>query len=494
MAKIKFPPRAPDDWTPLAFQQRLLSVLPNSSPQELAYNKWRRGNRTEPAWPNLSFLERAYWAHFYFDVETQNLYWEVDEETQDLINLKRLNAFGKKVNREGEEGDEGKGVGVEDKMDVEVDVREDFEKKVERSLVERVREDFMAYGSYALASKTEKGESGYKGAYVGGGRAGMDAQRPKPKPKLPVKKQTGDFDMGGFVPAHVGAVQMVDSGVYGLEKQKQGDLKARVSPYAVGPQRGSGEVGAYDGPNAEASRLDRVKMYDLESPMLEDVKTYVSPYDPQGGSVPYRSPYAVGVPMGMAAAPPKPKQERRPYVPKPKENGELEGYNATYVMREGKEMRMGTRSSIFKKRGRPRKHAEELGLGVWPPPSIEKRPRGRPRKYPQNTAQRAPAARAIDPESVPQWRPLLPATTPSRTSYFGSKPTPLVGTSATPTYPPQSQTENLLGSRTLAPNPYASMIPAPEPQNLMLYSSVELQNTTPIPSMALPRRLFEEGF
>jgi hypothetical protein len=412
MAKLKFPPRAPEDWTPLALQQRLLSLLPKPSPQELAYNKWRRGNRTEPVWHKLSFLERAYWAHFYFDVETQDLYWEVHEETQDLIDLKRLNAFGKKVNREAEEGDKGKGVEVEDKMDVEVDVREDFERKIERSLVERVQEDFMAYASsFALASQTGKGESGYKEGYAGGGQVGMGGQKPKPKPKpkLPVKKQTGDFDLGRFVPAHVGGAQMVDTEVYDLEKQMLEDPKTSVSPYAVVQGGGSGEVGAFDSQYAVASRLDRMKMYDLESPMSEDVKAYVSPHGPQGGSVAYRSPYAVGVPIGMVAAPPK-----------PKENRDLGGYNASYVVREGKEMGMGTQPSMPKKRGRPRKHAEELGLGVCPPPSIEKRPRGRPRKYPQSTAQRAPAARApaaraIDPEPVPQWRPFLPTTIPSRT-------------------------------------------------------------------------------
>jgi hypothetical protein len=87
MAKTKMPPPVPPsfDWGAAEHQQRLLSLQPGKSTQEIAYEKWLRGIRTERQWAALSFLERAQWSQFYFDPETQDLYWEVDEEAQDRM-------------------------------------------------------------------------------------------------------------------------------------------------------------------------------------------------------------------------------------------------------------------------------------------------------------------------------------------------------------------------------------------------------------------------
>lgn len=71
------------DWELAARKQELLSVLPERSAHEKAYNNWRRANRLQRPWARLSYTERAEWSRFYFNMETQDLYCEDDEEWQD---------------------------------------------------------------------------------------------------------------------------------------------------------------------------------------------------------------------------------------------------------------------------------------------------------------------------------------------------------------------------------------------------------------------------
>jgi len=68
----------PIDWEDGERKQRLLALLPDISPQEIAYGKWLATHTLERPWADLAFVERAQWAEFYFDLEKKGLRYEDD--------------------------------------------------------------------------------------------------------------------------------------------------------------------------------------------------------------------------------------------------------------------------------------------------------------------------------------------------------------------------------------------------------------------------------
>jgi hypothetical protein len=73
----------PVDWENGERKQRLLALLPDISPQETAYGKWLITHTLERPWAELTYIERAQWAEFYFDLEKQGLRYEDDGNDED---------------------------------------------------------------------------------------------------------------------------------------------------------------------------------------------------------------------------------------------------------------------------------------------------------------------------------------------------------------------------------------------------------------------------
>jgi hypothetical protein len=75
------------NWNVAICQQKLFSVVhgDNFSPHEVAYTKWLLAHRLERPWREISFTERAEWAQFYINMETQKLNWEDEVELRDKV-------------------------------------------------------------------------------------------------------------------------------------------------------------------------------------------------------------------------------------------------------------------------------------------------------------------------------------------------------------------------------------------------------------------------
>ena len=73
----------PIDWENGERKQRLLALLPDISPQETAYGKWLITHTLERPWAELTYIERAQWAEFYFDLEKKGLRYEDDGNDED---------------------------------------------------------------------------------------------------------------------------------------------------------------------------------------------------------------------------------------------------------------------------------------------------------------------------------------------------------------------------------------------------------------------------